>query len=118
MSYRRYTKDFKQKVLRELGTGESVAAVARRYAVSRQLIYEWQQKQRDGALDDTMAVRETQLKHQIGALERKVGQLTMENEFLKKTLERLEQRYPQSGQTAAPSSSNRSKQRGARAGCR
>jgi transposase len=94
MSYKRYTKAFKERLLRELGAGDSVAAVARRYAVSRQLIYEWQQKQRDGALDDTSPVRESRLNHQIAELERKVGQLTMENEFLKKTLQRFEQRYP------------------------
>ena len=107
MSYKRYTKAFKEKVLRELGTGESVAATARRYAVSRQLIYEWQEKQRDGVLDDTTPGRETQLARQIVELERKVGQLTMENDFLKKTLQRLEQRYPQA--EAARSSSGKSR---------
>jgi transposase len=94
MSYKRYTQAFKEKVLGELGTGETVAAVARRYAVSRQLIYEWKEKQRDGKLDDTRPVRELQQQREMGELERKVGQLTMENEFLKKTLQRIEQRYP------------------------
>lgn len=94
MSYRRYTQEFKLKVLRELGTGETVAAVARRYAVSRQLIYEWQQKQEDGVLHDSRRAGEEQLRREVNDLERKVGQLTMENEFLKKTLQRLEQRYP------------------------
>jgi transposase len=111
MSVRRYTKEFKQKVLRELGAGVTVAATARRYAVSRQLIYEWREKQGDGTLDDTFPVREAQLKGQVGELERKVGQLTMENEFLKKTLQRLEQRYPQTAETVGRNSSGRSKQR-------
>ena len=109
MSYRRYTRDFKEKVLRELGTGESVAAVARRFAVSRQLIYEWHSKQRDGMLDDTRPVREAQLNQQIGELERKIGQLTMENEFLKKTLRRLEQRYPNTDQEAGRKSTGKSR---------
>jgi transposase-like protein len=108
MSYKRYSKDFKEKLLRELGTGETAAALARRYAVSRQLIYEWQGKQRDGALDDTRPVREEQLNRQIGELERKVGQLTMENEFLKKTLQRLEQRYPQKEEAVNVKSSGKS----------
>jgi transposase-like protein len=110
MSYRRYTKEFKEKVLRELGTGENVAAVARRYAVSRQLIYEWQDKQRDGELDDTRPVREAQLHRQIGDLERKVGQLTMENDFLKKTLRRFEQRYPQSEEKTAGNCTGKSRE--------
>lgn len=108
MSCKRYTKEFKQKVLREVDQGEGAAAVARRYAVSRQLLYEWQQKQRDGTLHDTDLQREAQLKRQVGDLERKVGQLTMENEFLKKTLESLETRYPQVLPKAAAKSSSRS----------
>ena len=111
MSYRRYTKEFKTKVLREMGGGETVAALARRYALSRQMIYEWQNKQRDGSLDDTFRVREGQLKIEIGELERKVGQLTMENEFLKKTLQRFEQRYPLEEEPARKNSSSRSKRR-------
>ena len=94
MSYKRYTREFKEKLLRELGKGETIAAVARRYAVSRQLIYEWLMKQRDGGLNDSQPVGQQQLARQIGELERKVGQLTMENDFLKKTLRRLEQTYP------------------------
>lgn len=109
MSYKRYTQEFKLKVLREVRPGGNVAAVARRYAVSRQLIYEWQEKQRDGALHSSRQVSENQLQQQIGELQRKVGQLTMENEFLKKTLQRIEQRYPMVEETAVARSSNKSK---------
>ena len=107
MSYKRYTKEFKQKVLREVDQGQSASVVARRYSVSRQLIYEWQQKQRDGTLQDSSLQREKQLDRQVADLERKVGQLTMENEFLKKTLECLETRYPQ--EAVAPESKPSSK---------
>jgi transposase len=113
MSYKRYTQEFKQKILREIEKGdEPVAAVARRYAVGRSLIYEWQQKQEDGALHDTFPDREGQLRRQIVGLEVKVGQLTMENDFLKKTLQRLEQRYPASSTAREPS--NASNKRGKR----
>ena len=108
MSYKRYTKEFKQKVLREVEQGESASAVARRFAVSRQLIYEWQQRQRDGTLQDPGQQREAQLDRQVTELERKVGQLTMENEFLKKTLECLETRYPQTGAAVGSKPSSKS----------
>lgn len=107
MSYKRHTKEFKQKVLREIEQGGSASAVARRFAVSRQVIYEWQQRQRDGTLQTPELQREAQLDRQVAELERKVGQLTMENEFLKKTLECLETRYPQ--EVAAPGSKPSSK---------
>jgi transposase-like protein len=108
MSHRRYTKEFKQKVLREADEGINVALLARRYAVSRQLIYEWREKQRDGALHDTVGQRQAELQMEVGELQRKVGQLTMENEFLKKTLESLETRFPNAVETPQPSSSGRS----------
>jgi transposase-like protein len=108
MSYKRYTKEFKQKVLREVDQGEGASLVARRYAVSRQLIYEWQQRQRDGTLQDTGVQRETQLVREVDDLQRKVGQLTMENEFLKKTLECLETRFPQVAATQETKPSSKS----------
>lgn len=116
MSYKRYTKEFKQKVLREASQGTHVAEVARRFAVSRQLIYEWQQKQCDGTLHDSEGQKRAQLQRQVETLERKVGQLTIENDFLKKVLESLEMRFPPSGEPSArPSahtSGKREKQRG------
>ncbi len=109
MSYKRYTKAFKQKVLREVEQGGSVSTVSRRFAVSRQLIYEWQQKQRDGSLQDPKAGQESQLRAEVAELHRKIGQLTMENEFLKKTLERLEIRYPRVEATPEAKSSSKSR---------
>ena len=108
MSYKRYTKDFKQKVLREIEQGLSPAEAARRFCLSRQLIYEWQQHQRDGTLQDPELQRKARQERQIVDLERMVGQLTMENEFLKKTLELLETRYPTPAAPAEPEPSSKS----------
>jgi transposase-like protein len=90
-------------------TGRKRIAVSRRFAVSRQLIYEWQQKQRDGSLQDPKAAQESQLRAEIAELHRKIGQLTMENEFLKKTLERLEIRYPKNEATPETKPSSKSR---------
>jgi transposase-like protein len=108
MSYKRYTKEFKQKVLREVEQGLGAAEAARRFGLSRQLIYEWQQRQRDGTLPDPELQRKAQLERQIVELERMVGQLTMENEFLKKTLEVLETRYPTAAVAAESQPSGKS----------
>ena len=108
MSYRRYTKEFKQKVLRDADQEGNVSVVARRYAVSRQLIYEWQQHQRDGTLRDTELQRQAQLQHEVEELQRKVGKLTMENDFLKKVLESLETRFPKAVETPTGTSSSKS----------
>lgn len=112
MSYKRYTKEFKQKVLRDAEQEQRVSVVARRYAISRQLIYEWQQHQRDGTLHDTAEHRQTQLQEEVEALQRKVGKLTMENDFLKKVLESLETRFPSPAETVTPPSSGKSPKSG------
>lgn len=109
MSYRRYTKEFKQKVLRDAEQEGSVLAVARRYGVSRQLIYEWQQHQHDGTLHDTTEQRQAQMQREVEELQRKVGKLTMENDFLKKVLESLETRFPKPVETPTASSSGKSR---------
>jgi len=107
MSHKRYTKEFKQKVLREADQGGNVALLARQYSVSRQLIYQWREKQHDGMLDDTVSQR-LKLQQEVSELHRKVGQLTMENDFLKKVLESLETRFPSAEGRPAPPSSGRS----------
>ena len=66
-------------------------------------------EQRDGALHDTVGKGQQQWETQVAQLERKVGQLTMENAFLKKTLERLEQRYPQREEASQPRCSGKSR---------
>ena len=116
MSYRRYTKEFKQKILRELETGEeTVAAMARRYAVGRSLIYEWQQKQQDGTLHNTFPDREGHLRRQILGLEVKVGQLTMENDFLKKTLQHFRDHHPPAAVNGAAGCLKKSEKRSRKA---
>lgn len=87
---RSYTREFKLKVLREVEGGKSQAQVAREYQLGETSIYKWRQqfaKYKAKAFAGrgqayTEAAR-------ISELERKVGQLTMENDFLKKLLQKL-----------------------------
>jgi transposase-like protein len=110
MSHKRYTKEFKEEVLRHLGQGEPAASVARRYQIDRSLLYDWDAKRKDGALQDTFSTR-AGLERQIAELQRKLGELAMENDFLKRTLRRLEQRYPLEEETGGRKSSAKSKPR-------
>jgi transposase len=83
---RRFSAEFKAKVVLEVLSGRSsVAALARRHQIKDNLIFEW----RNEALAKLPLVFSQKNSHldaeaQIADLERLVGQLTIEKEALKK----------------------------------
>ena len=84
---RTYTREFKLKVLGELEAGKSQAQAAREYQLSESAIYKWRKqltrnKEQAFAGQGKAYTDEARL-HE---LERMVGRLTMENDFLKKLL--------------------------------
>jgi transposase len=87
--HRRYSTEFKLCLVEAYLAGEGSAnGVAKQYGIPRSLVLIWAEKYRKGEL--TLDVqREEQLlesEQKIAALERKVGQLTMELDLLKKGL--------------------------------
>ena len=90
---RRFTREFKISILTELETGKPLAQVARENEVHQTLICRWRKEYRDdpgNAFQGNGKGYKEQAK--IAKLERLVGQLYAENEFLKKALETLGQR--------------------------
>lgn len=86
---RSFTTDFKRRVVEEYLDGRSSQAqLCRRYELSPTLVREWRRKYETGEFDGpdptTASQRERELERRIAELERKVGQLTMENEVLQK----------------------------------
>ena len=86
---RRFHSDsFKRQVVLEVLSGQSSrAALSRRYELSPSLIRYWEKSYHAGRLDDTSRKDVKGLEARIRELERMVGKLTMENEFLKKVEE-------------------------------
>lgn len=88
---RTFSIEFKRQVAEECLSGErSQAEQYRRYELSPNLVREWIQKYEAGEFNGrhTPTAQERDLEQRIAALERKVGQLTMENELLKKGAQR------------------------------
>lgn len=90
-----FSKEFKLRLVQELDAGATVPELARRHEVHPRLIYNWHvayKKNPDGAFDSTSRRQANQDPSvaRIAELERKIGQLTMENDFLKKALQRVE----------------------------
>ncbi len=93
-----YAKEFKLKLMHEILAGATVAELARRHQIHSRLLYRWftaYQRDPEHAFDaKPMAGRrrmktDPQAAH-IAELERKLGEVTMENELLKKALQRVE----------------------------
>jgi transposase-like protein len=96
-----YSRDLKITAMRALDSGATTAEIARKYQLSPKLLERWRGEWRARgeaafpgigrrvaslpALDDARRIAE---------LERKIGQMTMENDFLKKALRHFKDHHP------------------------
>jgi transposase len=82
---RYFSPSFKRQVVMERLSGQaSGAALARRYEISPNLIVRWEKAYHEGRLEDAPTPDMKALEVRNRELERLVGKLTLEIEFLKK----------------------------------
>jgi len=95
-----YSRELKIAAMREIEGGRRIGEVARQLEVSPHLLERWRGEWRArgelafpgiGRRGVSPALTELQ---RIAELERKIGQLTMENDFLKKALEHFRDHHP------------------------
>ncbi len=94
---RKFRPEFKRQVVEELLSGISTPAqISRRYEISSGLLYHWKKQYAKGGFenppDQTAALEE-----RVRQLEQLVGKLTLENEFLKKAVQRSLEPVKKSG---------------------
>ena len=83
---RGFSLEFKRQVVEELLSGESrPAQLCRRYSITSSVLYHWKKQYSRGKFDNE-SIEEAALKDRVEKLERLVGRLTLENDFLKKGL--------------------------------
>ncbi|MGH7750239.1 MAG: transposase [Candidatus Dormibacteria bacterium] len=89
---RSFSKEFKLNVLREIDAGATIAQVARRHEVHPETIRQWQSRERKYG-ERAFAGRGNAYTDEarIAELERTIGQLTLENRFLKKVTATLKE---------------------------
>ena len=100
-----YSRDLKITAMRALDAGARTGEIARKYQLSPKLLERWrgEWRARGEAAFPSIGHRGAGLPalddaRRIAGLERKIGQLTMENDFLKKALQhfRIITRQPSS----------------------
>ena len=88
---RKYTKEFKLSVIRELEAGTSVSELARKYNIHPALPGRWKNEYYDDPEKSFSGNGNTyKLEARNAELKRLVGQLYAEKEFLKKAISNME----------------------------
>src|SRR3974377_1399427 len=99
-----YSRDLKIAAMRALDAGSTTGEIARKYQVSPQLLERWRGEWRakgdlafPGLGRRGAALPAVDDARRIAELERKIGQLTMENDFLKKNFTHFRGNTPPAG---------------------
>ena len=109
LSRRTFTREMKLAAVQRLETGSTIAEVARAFEVDPNVLHRWRREFRQGPgnvfpgfgkrrWDDTQQAK----------LERKVGQQTLEIDFLKGCLQRIEEQRMLQALSGNPRSSRKS----------
>jgi len=96
-----YSRDLKIAAMRALDAGATNGEIARKYQVSPHLLERWRSEWRakgdlafPGIGRRGAALPAVDEARRIAELERKIGQMTMENDFLKKALQHFKDHHP------------------------
>jgi transposase len=112
LSRRKFTREFKLDAMERLESGASVAAVARALEVSPSLLQRWRQEFRESPGRAFPGAGKRRLDpDRVAQLERKMGQQTLEIDFLKGCLQRIEQQRQLQALLGKPLSTAKSKAR-------
>lgn len=87
---RRISKEFKIAAVRELESGKSVAEVARACQVDPSMLHRWRVAWEKDPRNAFSEERKISAASREAELERAIGRLTLENDFLKRALLKLE----------------------------
>jgi transposase-like protein len=108
--YRQFSEEFKRSLIAQIESGAiSKTAAAREHEISPSLIDRWQQKTHDGTLQSRPTARERQLERELDQYKKKVGELTLQNELLKKLNETCASMRRSSGYVVTGGTMGRSK---------
>lgn len=86
---RRFSNQFKRDLVDQVEAGAiSQSRAAREYEISPSLISRWRRQIREGTLVDRPTAREKAMEKELERYKKKVGELTLANDLLKKIQER------------------------------
>jgi transposase len=103
---RNFSIEFKRQIAEELISGVSrPAQICRRYDIVPSLLNHWKKQYELGRFDNE-PVKEAALQDRVEKLERLVGKLTLENEFLKKAYQHKLSQQAKNGKSSHNTDAN------------
>jgi len=117
LSRRRFTRERKMAAIQRLDMGASVAEVARAFEVNPNVLQRWRREFERGPGNAFPGEGKRRWEQsRLAQLERKIGQQTVEIDFLKGCLQTLEQQRKLQALTGRPLSTRKSRSTGQRKG--
>ena len=106
--YAKYSNEFRRQAVERLKQSDNIKALAKELGVDRRLLYYW--RDREDANDRRPAAnsRETKLGAEVNQLKRVLADKTLELDFFKGALQKVEARRQQSGVTGGKASTTKS----------
>lgn len=109
LSHRRFSREFKLAAVRRLEEGVSIAEVARGLEVNPNVLHRWRREFRQGPGNAFPGKGQRRWSEgRIAELERKIGQQTLEIDFLQGCLQRIEEQRMLQALGGNPPSTGRS----------
>jgi transposase len=109
LSRRQFTKEFKLAAVRRLEEGVSIAEVARGLEVNPNVLHRWRREFRAGPVNVFPGQGQRRWSEgRVAEVERKIGQQTLEIDFLKGCLQRIEEQRMLQALSGNPPSTGRS----------
>ena len=121
--WRKYPPEVRQRALERMKACDNISELARELGIRRKWLYKWSEQERDAATRSSMpavgqtksdavesasSTQEAKLRKQVQELQSKVAQQSLEIDFFKGALQRIEQRRRNREATTAPASTNKS----------
>jgi transposase len=112
LSRRQFTKEFKLAAVRRLEEGVSIAEVARGLEVNPNVLHRWRREFRQGPGKAFPGQGQRRWSEgRIAELERKIGQQTLEIDFLQGCLQRIEEQRMLQALSGNPPSTGKSRKK-------
>ncbi len=110
LSRRQFTREFKVAAVQRLEQGVSLGEVARALEVNPTVLHRWRSEFRHGPGNAFPGFGKRRWSEgRVAELERKIGQQTLEIDFLKKCLQRIEEQRTLQALSGKPRSARRSR---------
>lgn len=96
--YRSYTTEFKQELIARIDSGEiGLFEASREHNIAHSLLERWRKRIHEGTLTERSMSREKQLERELDQYKKKVGELTLQVDLLKKLQRELAEKKRQDG---------------------